>query len=104
MNTTFQLDAASDDDSIEAKREIVRQSLDEIAVEITKELRDADLNYPVYLFVPGSRHAVVSMMTPLDPSDEDWCRIGDIVREIVLEYLDLMRLQSVELPFTKVCG
>ena len=104
MNTTFQLDAASDDDSIEAKREIVRQSLDEIGVEITKELRDADLNYPVYLVIPGSGNAVVSMMTPLDPCDEDWCRLSDIVREVLSEYLDGMRLQSVELPFTKVCG
>jgi hypothetical protein len=103
MNTTFQLDLAADD-SIEAKREIVRQSLDEIGVEIRKELQDADLNYAVYLVVPGSGDAVVSMMTPLDPSDEDWSRIGDIVREILSDYLDGMGLRCVELPSTMVCG
>ena len=99
MNTAFQLDMATDD-SIEAKRKIIRQSLNEIAVHVTSRLREADLSYPVYLVVPGSGDAVVSMMTPLDPCDEDWCRIGDIVREIISEYLDGMGLRSVELPCT----
>ena len=68
MNTTFQLDMAADV-SIEARRETIRQSLSEIAMDITRELRRADISCPVYLVVPGSGNAVVSMMTPDDPSD-----------------------------------
>jgi hypothetical protein len=103
MNTTFQLDMAADD-GIEAKREIIRQSLNEIAVDVTNGLREAALRYPVYLFVPGSGDAVVSMMTPDDPSDSDWDRIGDIVREVLSEYLGGMGLRSVEMSCAMVNG
>jgi hypothetical protein len=99
MNTTFELDV---DDSTEAKREIIRQSLDKITVDITNGLRQANLNYPLYICIPSSGHAVVSIMTPLDPSNEDWCHISDIVRGIISEYLDGLGLRSVELPCTMV--
>jgi hypothetical protein len=101
MNTTFQLDMTADD-SINAKREIIRQSLNEIGVAVSNGLRDADLAYPVYLGVPSSGSAVVTIMTPLDPSDQDWCRIGDIIREIISERLDGTGLRSIELPCTMV--
>jgi hypothetical protein len=101
MDTTFQLDMATDD-STEAERETLRRSLREITVDVGKGLRKADISYPVYLVVPGSGSAVLSMMTPDDPSDSEWCRIGDIVRDILSEYLDGMGLRSVELPFTMV--
>jgi hypothetical protein len=101
MNTTFAPEI-SVNDSTEAKREIIRQSLNEISIDISKGLRDADLSYPVYICVPSSGYAIVSMMTPLDPSDQDWCRIGDIIREIISERLDGTELRSNELPCTMV--
>jgi hypothetical protein len=101
MNLTSQLDTSTDDDT-EAKREIIRQSLDKISIEISKGLRDANLSYPVYLVVPSSGFAIASMMTPLDPSDHDWCRIGDIVQEIISERLDGTKLRNNELPCTMV--
>jgi hypothetical protein len=101
MNTTLQFDTSTDD-STEAKREVIRQSLDEISIEISKGLQDADLSYPVYICVPSSGYAIVSMMTPLDPSDQDWCRIGDIIREIISERLDGIKLRSNELSCTMV--
>jgi len=101
MNTAFQLDISMDDKT-EARREIIRQSLNEIAVEVSHGLRDADIGYPVYLVVPSSGNAIVSMVTPANPSDPDWCRVGDIIREIVSERLDGMGLRSVELPCTMV--
>jgi hypothetical protein len=101
MDTSFESDMAIDD-STEAKREIIRQSLNEIAVEVSNGLRDADLNYSVYLGVPSSGFSIISMMTPLDPSDPDWCRIGVIVREIIAERLDGIRLRSVEMPCAMV--
>jgi hypothetical protein len=101
MNTAFQPDMLTDDGT-EAKREIIRQSLNEISIELSKELRDADLSYPIYLAVPSSGDAIVSMMTPLDPCDQDWCRIGDIVRKIISERLDGIKLRSNELSCTMV--
>jgi hypothetical protein len=101
MNTTFQLETSTDDGT-ESKREIIRQSLNEISIEISKGLRDADLSYPVYICVPSSGYAIVSMMTPLDPSDQDWCRIGDVIREIISERLDGIKLRSNELSCTMV--
>ena len=101
MNTTFQFDTSTDD-STEAKREIIRQSLDEISIEISRGLRDAELSYPIYLAVPSSGDAIVSMMTPLDPCDQDWSRIGDIVREVISERLDGIKLRSNELSCTMV--
>jgi hypothetical protein len=101
MSNTFETDTSAEDGT-EAKREIIRQSLNEISIEITNGLRDADLNYPVYVCVPSSGYAIVSMMTPLDPSDQDWCRIGDIIREIISERLDGIKLRSNELSCTMV--
>jgi hypothetical protein len=101
MNTALQLDIALDE-SIEAKRETIKRSLDKIAADIGAGLRDVNLYYPVYICIPGSGNAVASMMTPDDPSDSDWGRIESIVREIISEYLDGMGLRSTELPCTMV--
>jgi hypothetical protein len=38
------------------------------------------------------------MMTPANPSDTDWHKIGKTVREIVAGYLHGIRLRSVEMP------
>ena len=71
-------------------------------MEVSNGLRDADIRYPVYLVVPSSGNAIVSMVTPANPSDPDWRKIGDIIREIVSERLDGIGLRSVELPCTMV--
>ena len=101
MNLPSQLETSTDDGT-EATREIIRQSLNEIAVEVSNRLRDADLNYSVYLGVPRSGFSIISMMTPADPSDPDWCRIGVIVREIIAKRLDGIRLRSVEMTCAMV--
>ena len=53
----------------EAQREIIRQSLDEIAAEVATALRDAHLDFPVFLTVPNSGDSLATMACPLDPSD-----------------------------------
>jgi hypothetical protein len=62
--------------------------------------RPSEEHLPRGICVPSSGYAIVSMMTPLDPSDRDWCCIGDIVREIISERLDGTELRSNELPCT----
>ena len=85
-------------DQCEARRKVIRGCLNEIATELGIRLREADLRHAVYLVVPTSGNAVLSMVTPLDPSDEDWCRTGVIVRNILSERLDGINLRNVELP------
>ena|ERR1700722_1495623 len=84
----------------ETRRDIIRHSLDEIAAELGDRLREADLRHPVYLVVPSSGDALVSMMSPGDPSDDDWRRVGAIVRDIFSKRLDGIALRAVEMPCT----
>jgi hypothetical protein len=82
----------------EARRDLIRRSLDEISAELSDRLRDAELCHPVYLVVPSSGDALVSMMTPHDPNDDNWSRVGTIVRDIVSSRLDGVALRAVEMP------
>jgi hypothetical protein len=82
----------------EARRDIIRRSLHEIAAELGDRLRAADLHHPVYLVVPSTGNALVSMMTPFNPCDDDWRRVGTIVRDIVSSRLDGVTVRAVEMP------
>ena len=62
----------------DAQREIIRQSLNEIAAEVASSLRDAHLDFAVFLIVPNS-----TMACPLDPSDGDWSYASAIVCRII---------------------
>ena len=99
MNPTLQPDIPADDD-IDDKRAIIRDCLSEIVVEIGNQLRRAGLSCPIFLTVPNSGDGIVMMATPLDPSDEDWAHVGDIVRETVSERLHGLKLRSREM----ICG
>jgi hypothetical protein len=86
-------------DDIAVKRQIVRQSLDEIAEKVGERLAQTNLNRSVFLTAPNSGDSVVMVATPLDPSDEDWSRAVEIVCEIVSALLDGMKLKSRELIY-----
>jgi hypothetical protein len=68
--------------------------LDEIADEVGTALRDAHLDFPVYLAVPNSGDAVATVACPLDPSDEDWSNAAAIVCRIMAKRLGVVRLRS----------
>ena len=78
----------------EAQREIVRQSLDEIAAEVETALRDAHLDFPVFLTVPNSGDSLATMASPLDPSDQDWSHASAIVCRIIGKRLGDARLRG----------
>jgi hypothetical protein len=90
------------DDKIDGEREIIRQALDDIAQEVGNKLREAALNFPVFLTVPRSGNAIVTMATPADPQTDIWLKVVQIVSEIVSERLGSMVLQSRELPCAMV--
>ena len=57
-------------------------------------MRDVHLDYPVGLTVPISGEALITMVTPVDPSDDDWSHATAIVRQIVAKRLGGIRLRS----------
>ena len=77
MNTIEREDDSSTDDELDAQRDIIRKSLDEIANDIGMAMRDVGLTFPVYITVRNSGDALVTIATPLDPSDEEWQKVED---------------------------
>jgi hypothetical protein len=78
----------------ESQRETIKQSLDEIAAEVAIALRDAHLDFPVYLTVPNSGDSLATMACPLDPSDGDWSHASAIVCRIIGQQLGDVRLRG----------
>ena len=60
------------DATLSAQRDIIRQSINEIANDIGMKMRDVGLTFPLYITVRNSGDALVTIATPLDPSDSDW--------------------------------
>ena len=78
----------------EAQREIIKLALDEIAAQVGTALRDARLDFPVFLTVPNSGESLATMACPLDPSDSDWSRASAIVCRIIGQRLGDARLSG----------
>src|SRR4029077_1799432 len=78
----------------DAKREIIRNSLNEIAADVATSLREAHLDFPVFLTVPTSGDSLATMACPLDPSDEDWSHASAIVCGIIGKRLGNARLHG----------
>jgi hypothetical protein len=87
----------SSDNQIEPKREIIRACLNDVVAEIADRLREAGLTFPVFLTVPRSGDAIVTMATPLDPSDNEWSQVTKIVCSTVSERLNGLKLRGREM-------
>src|ERR1700693_1576462 len=98
MNTFTSQDELSTDDILDAQRDIIRQSLNEIANDIGMAMRDVGLTFPVYMTVRNSGDALVTIATTLDPSSADWQQASEIVCRILEEKVGCGRLRGQELP------
>src|SRR3982074_912163 len=78
----------------DAQRAATRPLLDELAAEVGIALREAHLDFPVFLTVPNSGESLATMACPLDPSDADWSRASAIVCRIVGQRLGDARLRG----------
>jgi hypothetical protein len=88
MNT-LQKTESSSDDSIEVKREIIREVLDDIAKEVGSRLQEVGLNVPIFLSVPkNGGKAILTLASPIDPSEPDWLQVSGIVCEVAGKRLD----------------
>ena len=54
MDTIEHEDDPSTDDTLDAQRDIIRQSINEIANDIGIKMRDVSLTFPVYITVRNS--------------------------------------------------
>jgi hypothetical protein len=97
MNTFDEQDEFIIDDRLDAQRDIVRKSLNEIANDIGMAMRDVGLTFPLYITVRNSGDALVTIETPLDPSDADWRRAREIVCRTLEEKVGCGRLGGREL-------
>jgi hypothetical protein len=98
MDTTEQQDYPSDDkDDLETQRSIIRHSLAEIAGDVVIAMRDASLHFPLGISVPNSG-ALLTIMTPNDPTDAEWSEVSTIVCQVVAAKLNGMRLRARSLP------
>jgi hypothetical protein len=91
MDTTEHQDYPSDDDDLEAQRSTIRQSLTEIGDDISFAMCSGNLTFPLAIGVP-SFGPLLTMMTPNDPTDEEWSKVSAIVCEVVATKLDASAL------------
>jgi hypothetical protein len=73
---------SSTDDKAEAKRKVIRRSLDEITDEVAPKMRDNNLHCSVNIVVP-SRHSLATIAGPRDLPTEVWSRVSEIVCEVI---------------------
>ena len=99
MNPFDEQDDSTFDDTRNTQRDIIRQSLDEIANDIGMAMRDVGLTFPVYMAVRNSGDALVTIATTLDPSDADWQQASEIVCRIIQEKVGCGQLRGQTLPF-----
>ena len=79
------------------KREIIRQSLSGLASEVSMLIRDAGLTFPILFCIPNSGNALLSMTTPLDPSEAEWTEATAVACAIIARLLGGIRLCSLPL-------
>ena len=82
---------------LDAQRDIIRQSLDAITNDIGMAMRDVGLTFPVYITVRNSGDALVTIATPVDPSDEEWQQASAIVCRTLEARVGCDRLRGREL-------
>ena len=97
MNTLDEQDEWMIDDKLNTQRDIIRESLAEIANDIGMAMRDVGLTFPLYITVRNSGDALVTIATPLDPSDSDWQQASAIVCRTLEERVGCGRLGGREL-------
>jgi hypothetical protein len=71
------------DDRLEAGRECIRASLDEIVTDLRTALRDSGLSYSVDVRVPHSGDSIATLVTPADPPQDDWDKVVAIFLTII---------------------
>lgn len=87
-----------DSSTIEIKRDIIREALDDIANEIGIRLQEGGLSVPVFFSVPSiGGKAILTFATPIEPAEDDWSSVSAIICEIAGKRLDGISLIGQEI-------
>ena len=86
----------------EDQRQFIKLVLDDIVTKVSSGLRAANLEFPVYLAVPSSGDALITIACPVDPTDSEWSRATEIVCRVIGERLKGINLHSRPLQCTSV--
>jgi hypothetical protein len=78
---------SSSDDKVEAKRKIIRRSLDEITADVACESRKANMCAGVNIGAP-TRHTLLTITGQIDMAIEEWSRVSEVVRQMVGKSLE----------------
>ena len=78
-------------------REQLISLLPQIASDVTAALTAAGLHIPVFFCIPRSGDSLLTFATPVDPSDAEWERITDIIRDAVEDTSGIDKLAVREL-------
>ena len=87
-----------DDDIDEATyRDRAASKLDQIAQQAKQALADQDIDIALFFLVPNSGEAILAYVTPGDPDNASWERVGEIVTSIVAQSIGLRGTRRREL-------
>jgi hypothetical protein len=95
-------DAAMDDDELQDDapsldeadyRERAAAKLDQIARDARETLAYQGIDTPLFFLVPNSGNAILMFGTILDPNDDEWNRVAEIVAPIVQQSVGLDRVR-----------
>jgi hypothetical protein len=78
------------------------RTLGDVVGEINMGLAETGLTYPIYIAIPTSGDALATIMCPLDPSDDEWRQIDNIVCHVIGERIGSTRLTAREIPSAAV--
>ena len=85
------------DDGVRAYRARARNLLPQITQEVKQALDEASIEMDVFMVIPTTGDAVVTFGTAIDPPDEVWTRVSDIVCSIIRKAVGLDRAKCREL-------
>ena len=86
-----------DDQGMGARRARARNLLPQITQEVKQALKDAGIEMDVFVMVPVTGDAVATFGTIMDPSDEVWARVGEIVCRVLGKAVGLGPVRCREL-------
>jgi hypothetical protein len=87
METTEE--CIEDDGGVAARRARARNLLPQITQEVKQSLKDAGIEMDVFLMIPRTGDAVATFGTVIDPPDEVWARVGEIVCSVLRKTVGL---------------
>jgi hypothetical protein len=96
MDINDALDDLTDEERVAVHRKRAATKLDQIARDAKEALAYQGIEAPLFFLVPNSGNAILTFGTSLDPDDNEWNRVAEIVSAIVRHTVGLDRTRCQE--------